>query len=145
MTPKEEVEELMNAGLPLAERMLREHGEFYPYAVIRKSDGEIVHVGAQDKSTARPASSTLIDILEEAIRRQAEAGELAATALFFDVLVKPPGGESKGDAIQIALEHRSGYGADVYFPYVLATRNGEIAFGSQFAQGRSRTIFREAP
>ena len=29
---KAESEDLLNAALPLAEKMLREHGEFFPYA-----------------------------------------------------------------------------------------------------------------
>jgi hypothetical protein len=30
MTPKQEAEDLMNEMLPVAKRMLREHGEFFP-------------------------------------------------------------------------------------------------------------------
>ena len=46
MNSKQDSETLTNAILPLAERMLTEHGEFYPFGGYMKPDGAIVHVGA---------------------------------------------------------------------------------------------------
>lgn len=63
VTPKEQVEELMNEGIAFAERMLREHGEFFPFGVVRKSGGSIQHVGASD-GRERPPSRELIDLLK---------------------------------------------------------------------------------
>jgi len=36
-----ECESLMSAVLPFAEQMLREHGEFFPYGVALKVDGQL--------------------------------------------------------------------------------------------------------
>jgi hypothetical protein len=41
MNGKKECEKLLNALLPLAERMLKEYGEFYPYGGYMKPSGEI--------------------------------------------------------------------------------------------------------
>ena len=43
--PTEEIQELLNFLLPRAERMLGEHGEFYPYAAALDSAGSIEAVG----------------------------------------------------------------------------------------------------
>jgi hypothetical protein len=56
ITSKRESEMLMNALLPLAEKMLKEYGEFYPYAGCMKLDGSIVDIGATDPDTDRPKS-----------------------------------------------------------------------------------------
>jgi hypothetical protein len=42
MNAKADAETLLNAVMPFAERMLAEHGEFYPYGAAMKPDGEIV-------------------------------------------------------------------------------------------------------
>jgi len=53
----------MNAILPLAEKMLREHGEFYPYGGYMQTSGEIVDVGAGEPDTDYPKSKDLIYVL----------------------------------------------------------------------------------
>ncbi len=60
MNAKQESEKLMNAVLPLAEKMLRQYGEFYPYGGYMRQDGTIVDVGADDPDTDRPKSRDLI-------------------------------------------------------------------------------------
>src|SRR5215471_11575087 len=116
MTPKEQVEVLMNEGISFAERMLREHGEFFPFGVVRKADGSVQHVGAWD-GRDKPPSKDVSDVLNQGFRKGAESGDYEATAIFMDVLTTPPGGSSKTDAVQVGLEHRSGYCVDVFFPY----------------------------
>src|SRR5437899_25574 len=44
MNSKKDCEKLMNSVLPLAERMLRDYGEFHPYGGYMKPNGEVVHV-----------------------------------------------------------------------------------------------------
>jgi hypothetical protein len=41
-TPKAECETLMNAALPFAEKMLKEHGEFFPYGAALKATGKLL-------------------------------------------------------------------------------------------------------
>jgi hypothetical protein len=50
-TPKDDVEKLMNALLPFAEKMLREHGEFYPYGGAMSADGKIFHQDERESGT----------------------------------------------------------------------------------------------
>ena len=47
---KVDAETLLNSALPFAEKMLSEHGEFYPFGEAMKPDGQIVSVGAAGES-----------------------------------------------------------------------------------------------
>jgi hypothetical protein len=54
----------MNEVLPVAETMLRRHGEFYPFGGYMEADGKIVHLGAADDDTDRPKSKDLVFVRE---------------------------------------------------------------------------------
>jgi hypothetical protein len=138
MTPKEQVEQLMNEGLPFATRMLAEHGEFHPFGVALTAEGVIQHLGATD-GREHPPAQALLDLLLGAMRAGAKEGKYTAIAVFFDVRVQRPGAHSKSDAVQVGLEHRDGYCADVFFPYSL--KAGSVAYGDVFAQQRDGSVF----
>jgi hypothetical protein len=138
-TPKEEVEILMNHLLPFAKQMLAKYGEFYPYGGYIALDGKITHVGGQIEGTDHPKSQRIIDLLREKLEQNTGSGKLKATAVIFDVRIKPPGAEHKTDAIQVCLDHQSGYSAEVLFPYTIT--NGKLLFGKTFAQKGDGKIF----
>lgn len=135
-----EAEALLSDLLPFAKRMLATHGEFFPFGGFMTADGSIVHTGAIDPSTDKPASAALVESLTREFRRRAKAGEIRATALVMDMRVTPPGSSAVSDAIQVSVEHRSSFCADVFFPYRLTT-SGLLEFGEAFAQEGARTIF----
>jgi light-regulated signal transduction histidine kinase (bacteriophytochrome) len=138
-TPKQEAEELMNDLLPLAKRMLSEHGEFYPYGGYMDRIGKIVHVGAQLEGTNKPESRPLIEILRDDFRKLAALEKCKATAVIFDVRIMPPGAVEKSDAIQVCLDHLENYSAEVFFPYRIS--DGEVVYGAVFAQRGDGLIF----
>jgi hypothetical protein len=138
-TPKEEVEELMRSLLPVAERMLKEAGEFYPYGGYTESDGKITHVSGRIEGTDHPKSKPIIDMLIEKFKQMARSGTIKAAAVIFDVRIKLPGAENKTDAIQVCLDHRGGYSVEVLFPYIVS--KGELQFGKAFAQEGDDEIF----
>jgi hypothetical protein len=140
MSGKDESEKLMNAVLPLAERMLRDHGEFYPYGAYMKPGGEIVHVGAEDEDTDHPKSRDLLYVLRDSFSGMAKAGDCKASAIVFNVVVDVPSTERRSDAIQVCLDHSDGYSAEVFFPYELGDA-GRIIYGPTFAQEGRREIF----
>ncbi|QDF75530.1 MULTISPECIES: hypothetical protein [Shewanella] len=55
---KDESQELMDAVLPLAEKLLTEHGEFFPYGGAMTPDGKIVSVAAYDGDEHPPSSAS---------------------------------------------------------------------------------------
>lgn len=139
MNAKREAEKLMNELFPLAEKMLREYGEFYPYGGYMKPDGDIVEVGVESPKTDYPKSQGLISVLRDAFREQARRGECKCAALFFEVTVTPPGSHCKTSAIQVCVDHVEGYSAEVFFPYELSAN--KIVYGETFAQEGGHTIF----
>ncbi len=139
--PKEELDELMNDILPFAQKMLSEHGQFFPYGGAITSKGEIIHVGASD-GDEHPPSQKLIDVLIESFQAKAKSGEYRATAIVFDVRVKPPLSEQKTDAVQINLDHADGLSVECFLPYQLK-RKGEVVYGEMFAQKGSARVFKQ--
>lgn len=139
-SPKEQCEALMCEVLPIAKRMLTDDGEFYPYGGVMNEDGSITHVSAKEEGTDHPKSSTLIDILNTRFKEAAAAQQIRASAVVFDVLIKPPGGSEKVDAIQVNLDHRSDYSVEVLFPYSIS--DGKLLYGQPFAQQGDKLIFK---
>jgi hypothetical protein len=139
MNAKQESEKLMNVVLPLAEKMLKEYGEFYPYGAYMKPSGEIVDVGADDPDNDHPKSKDLIYVLRSSFQEMARAKLCKAVAIIFDVAVDLPSTRQKSDAIQVCVEHVSGYSAEVFFPYEIV--NEEIVYGEAFAQQGKFVIF----
>jgi hypothetical protein len=142
MSAKQESEALMNALLPLAEKMLRQYGEFYPYGGYMKPNGEIVEVGASDPDTDHPKSKDLIYVLRSSLQDLAERNECKAAAMVFDVTVTLPNSERKSDAIQVSLAHSEGYSAEVFFPYQLV--ENKLVYGEIFAQQGKNDVFARA-
>jgi hypothetical protein len=77
--------------------------------------------------------------MRQKFQEAAENGQLKATAVIFDVRIKPSDSEEKTDAIQVCLDHVDGYSVEVLFPYKIA--NGEVLFGRTFAQKGEGKIF----
>ena len=135
-TPKSQCEDLLNAVLPFAKKMLAAHGEFYPFGASMRPDGTIALAGATD-GHEHPPSQALIDLLHDGFIGDAKRGSIIASATAYDVRVVPPGGTEKSDAVEIELDHRDNYSVIVFFPYKIA--GNEVQFGETFAQkGRSQ-------
>jgi hypothetical protein len=139
VSPRDEAEEVLNAGLPFAQRRLGQYGEFFPFGFAMTSKGKVVAVplSVQDE---HPPSQTVIDELNAAFKAGASSGEYKATGLFVDVLAQPPGKAAKTDGVRVSLEHRSGYCVDVFVPYSRGA-DGKIVMGESFASKRNGTVF----
>jgi hypothetical protein len=143
MNAKGECETLMNEMMPLAEKMLSQFREFYPYGGYMKFNGEIVHVGAKEPGTDRPKSKDLIAILKNSFASLAETNQCKATAIVYDVVIPLPGRNRQSDAIQFCLDHVDNYSAEVFFPYQLADH--KIVYEESFAQEGKYEIFGKRP
>ena len=138
MTPKEQAEQLMNEGIPFAKKMLSDYGEFYPFGLVLLADGTIQHVGAKGRSE-HPPSQELLGLLIDSFRKGAKEGKYKAVAVFLDVKVKSPTTGRNIDAVQVGLEHRDSYCADVYFPYTI--NKGAVTFGEIWASKRTGSVY----
>lgn len=136
---EEEMEQLLNAVIPFAQRMLAKHGEFYPFAAAVKNDGRLKFIGDLPK-LPNPLSEDLIDHLREQLISGASQGEYRATGICSDVRVAVSGQEDKSDAVCISLEHLDGQSMNVFLPYRLA-QSGEITYGDVFASIANPVVF----
>ena len=128
---------LMNDLLPLAERLLAEHGEFYPFGGSIALDGKHISVGAKTKCD-RPKVRELIEIMTDNFRSQASEAKIRAAGICFDVRVIPPGQVDKTDASQLALE-RKNEAVDVFVPYARLP-DGKFTYSEMFASPRTPTF-----
>jgi len=139
MSAKQDSENLMNTILPLAEKMLRQHGEFYPYGGYMKPDGTVVEVGASDPDTDHPTPKDLVYVVRSSFQELAERRQCKAVAMVFNVTVALPNSGQKSDAIQVSVEHSEGYSAEVFFPYQLV--ENKVVYGETFAQRGKADVF----
>ena len=58
---KAESQQLMDAVLSLAEQLLAQHGEFFPYGGAMTPSGEIVSVAAYDGDEHPPSSGSYLN------------------------------------------------------------------------------------
>jgi hypothetical protein len=139
-----DLDELLNALLPMAEMLLTKHGEFYPIGAIMLSDGEIQHVGAGIDGDEHPSSQSLIDLLTEGFQREARTGKIRAAGICYDALTVPPGKRQKQDAMCCGLEHCLGESFDVFRPYARAD-DGTFQYEEIFVAKRTPRFFCEIP
>jgi hypothetical protein len=128
----------MHAVLPFAKHLLQQYGEFSPYGGYLRTDGSIVQLGVDDPGSEHPATATQVDSLCRKLRERVERGEATAAAIVFDARVTPPGVGHATDAIEVLVQHRDSYCAELLFPYRI--RKGRIVFGQMFAQTCVRQI-----
>jgi hypothetical protein len=136
--PTEEIQELLNFLLPHAERMLTEHGEFYPYAVALDSEGEMSAVPA-DIGTDDPDVGDVLVALHEGLREQAAEGSIRASAIAADVTLTDPDSGETTDAVQVELDHAEGDPVDIYVPY--ESQDDGIKFGELVAAEGREPVF----
>lgn len=137
-SPKQDCEELMNAMLPVAEKMLIEHGEFFPYGGALGPDGKVIHVSAYD-GREQPPSKDLISILRKEFVDGAKGKKYKATALIYDVRIVVPETGKKSDAVAVALDHRENYSVVVFHPYEIQA--GKVKFRAPMAQRGEANVF----
>jgi hypothetical protein len=116
----------MNAILPFAQQMLRDHGEFFPLGGAMLADGKIVSVAGFD-GTEHPPARDVIRLIKDGFIKQVNEGKYRATVLIYDARVPLPTGE-KSDAIAVSANHRDNYSIVLFIPYKLQRR--ELTLGS---------------
>jgi hypothetical protein len=133
---------LVNALLPFAQQMLREHGAFLPFGAIANA-GRVTLV-ACDLGKEDATVPELAEFMTVSLRSQAQEHGSVAAAYCVDVRVVDPRSQAKTDAVQLVFEHRSGEAMNVFFPYA-KNAAGVYEFDHPFALVSERRIFAGAP
>jgi hypothetical protein len=110
VTPPDDLDLLLGAAIETAARMLREKGEFYPFAMAVDSDGDLLapEIAPED---AHPTPEHVLGLLVEALRGASDG--LRAAVLCADVRLA----DRDSDAIRVDLEPRDGEPMTVFVPY----------------------------
>ena len=86
---KSQAERVMNAGLPFAERMLAQHGEFPPFGAAMLPDGLIQTLGLDEGTDEQPIEEFYAQ-LADGLREGAQSGAYKAVATFAMVELRNP-------------------------------------------------------
>jgi len=143
MQPKADCEVVMNFGLPLADELLKRHGEFLPFAAAMRPNGEIVCLGAYDGREVPSLAGSFAEIirsLKDTLIAGARRQEYMATALFYEVGFTLPSSSERRDAVAVSLNHRDGYSVIVLLPYTI--EDAGIVYDVPHAQPGEVDIFR---
>jgi hypothetical protein len=134
---KDEIEELLNFLLPVAEEELSKAGEFYPYAAMVATDGELKSVSAA--AGEEPAVADLLVALHQELRAHAADGSIRASGIAADVTLTDPDSGETTDAVQLELDHAEGDPVDIYVPY--ETVGNEVKFGELVTAAGRQPVF----
>lgn len=129
-----DLDQLLDALLPFAQKCLVERGEFYPFGAVLSRTGELVLQAAHAGDDPPPALEAL-ETLEGTHRNQAANGEIRAAGLCVAVRTQPPGQTKKIDAIHVGLEHQTGESVSVFLPYEKRWLR-KLRFGELYATTR---------
>jgi hypothetical protein len=113
---REDANDVLNASVSYAKRMLRRYGEFGPFGFFLNRDGDVkMEAIAQHDMPADAAM--LLDLLQQQLAERARRGSLRATASTSNVTMGQASSEGYTDAIMIDIEHESGYCVKAFVPY----------------------------
>jgi hypothetical protein len=135
---QEDVQLLLDTSLSVARKTLSEQGDFHPFAFFMKPDGSLQRLTPK-ADAALPEPEAMLQLLQQSFRERAAAGECRAVAVVADVVIALPcGGQS--DALQIGVEHRSGWCRNFFYPFEKSP-GGEIRFQPQISGHRVGAVF----
>jgi hypothetical protein len=111
-----DADEVLNASMSYAKRMLRRYCAFGPFGYRMNLDGDVaLEVVAQHDMPPEPAM--LLELLHQQLAERAKKGLLVAAATASNVTLDAPSKEGFRDAVMVEVEHRSGYCMQAFVPY----------------------------
>ena len=137
---KTELEKLLNGSLNLADKMLADYGEFYPYATALTINNEIEDLGIW-RGNDYPKSKDVVKDLEEYLRKGVREGSYKATALVLNVSMRKDKDNGQQDSILLRMEHKSGLALDIFKPYQLL-QLGKVQYGDIVASKGKKFFFK---
>jgi len=134
---KQDYNALLDALMPFAEQMLKQHGEFFPFGAAINPAGEVTAHATYD-GTETPPSEEVIALLVRGFQAGAREGKIRAAGICYDGRIIQDG--KKVDAVILALEHSSGNATKTCVPYKKGFF-GKYSFGQLIASLEEPKIF----
>jgi hypothetical protein len=113
---REDANEVLNASVSYAKRMLRRYGQFAPFGHRMNLDGDVaLEVVAQHDLPPDPPM--LLELIYQQLRERVKKGLLLAAATASNVTMERASKEGFNDAVMVDIEHREGYSVQAFVPY----------------------------
>jgi hypothetical protein len=113
---RDDANELLNASVQYAQRMLRKYAEFGPFAFSLDEKRELVNeTAAHTDMPADPAM--LLDLLHRQLAERSARHEIIAAATAANVTLNKVSEEGFADALLVEIEHQTGYCIKAFVPY----------------------------
>ena len=116
---------------PFAQKMLKEHDEFFPFAAAVEKSGKLVGVNASE-GTEHPNSTDVANMLL-ALWTTEVAPEHRSFGICMDIRF-PISANEKSDALKIMLRSRTERARDVIVPYHKEAGGSYVFLGPMFYQ-----------
>lgn len=113
---RDDANEVLNACVSYAKRMLRRYGEFGPFGFVMNRDGDVKFEAIAQQDMPADAEM-LLGLLQQQLVERARRGNLRAAASASNVTMGKTSEEGYADAIMIDIEHESGYCVKAFVPY----------------------------
>jgi hypothetical protein len=111
---QEDFDRLAEVTIAAAQNFLDLNGDFIPFPMAIKADGELALIGLEQPETPRPPDpNEVIDGIVGLFRDR--RGSVRALAIGADIEISA----EAMDAIEVRLEHRDGFAITVVVPYQL--------------------------
>ena len=94
---------LLDEGIKVAGYLLEKNSEFFPFAVVMTTGGEVKHIQGWT-GEEQPPSMELINLILSGLKRSAQAGEYRTTALISDVRVRQQASDLPTDTVCLQIE-----------------------------------------
>jgi len=113
---RDDANELLNAAVNYARRMLRRYGEFGPFGFSLNGSREVVNETVPRKDLP-PDPSMLLQLLQDQLVERSGKKEIIAAATAANVTMTKTSAEGFADALLVEIEHQSGYCIKAFVPY----------------------------
>ena len=113
---RDDANELLNAAVQYAQRMLRKYAEFGPFAFSLDQKRELVNeTMAVADMPADPVM--LLELINNQLVERSSKNEIIAAATAANVTLNKVSDEGFSDALLVEIEHQSGYCIKAFVPY----------------------------
>jgi hypothetical protein len=113
---RDDANELLNAAVNYARRMLRKYGEFGPFGFSLDEKREVVNETVPRKDMP-PDPAMLLELLHDQLAERSSKKEIIAAATAANVTMTKVSAEGFSDALLVEIEHQSGYCIKAFVPY----------------------------
>ena len=113
---RDDANELLNAAVNYARRMLRRYGEFGPFSFSLNGSREVVNETVSRKDMP-PDPAMLLQLLQDQLVERSGNKEIIAAATAANVSMTKTSAEGFADALLVEIEHQSGYCIKAFVPY----------------------------